>query len=76
MIMDQGEEVLIPSIDEFSPKYLDELKEDIILDRRMRTSRKGDVDYLRVGSNKNGKNLEYSKLSEIGIIAKIMSQAF
>jgi hypothetical protein len=49
MIMDQGEEVSIPSIDEFSPNYLDSLKEDIILDRRMRTSCRGDVDYLRVG---------------------------
>jgi hypothetical protein len=28
---------------------LDELQEDIILDRRTRTSHKGDVDYLRVG---------------------------
>jgi hypothetical protein len=44
--MDQGEELSIPSIDEFSSKYLDKLKEDIILDRRMRTSRRGDVDCL------------------------------
>jgi hypothetical protein len=49
MIMDQDEEVSIPSIDEFSPEYLDELHEDIILERRTRTSRRGDVDYLRVG---------------------------
>jgi hypothetical protein len=49
MIMDQDEEVSIPSVDDFSPEYLDELKEDIILDRRMRTSRRGDVDYLQVG---------------------------
>jgi hypothetical protein len=28
---------------------LDELQEDIILDRRLGTSCKGDVDYLRVG---------------------------
>jgi hypothetical protein len=28
---------------------LDELQEDIILDIRKRTSRRGDVDYLRVG---------------------------
>jgi hypothetical protein len=49
IIMDQGEEVSIPSVDEFSHEYLDELKEDIILDRRTRTSRRGDVDYLRVG---------------------------
>jgi len=49
MIMDQDEEVSIPSVDEFAPKYLDELHEDIILDRRTRTSCRGDVDYLRVG---------------------------
>jgi hypothetical protein len=49
MIMDQDEEVSIPSVDEFSPEYLDELQEDTILDRRARTSRRGDVDYVRVG---------------------------
>jgi hypothetical protein len=49
MIMDQGEEVSIPSVDEFSPEYLDELKEYIILDKRMRTSRMGYVDYVLVG---------------------------
>ena len=46
MIMDRDEEVSIPSVDRFAPEYLDELKEDIILDKRTRTSRKGDVDYL------------------------------
>jgi hypothetical protein len=49
MIMDQVEEVSIPSVDEFAPEYLDELKEYIILDRRMRSSCRGDVHYLRVG---------------------------
>jgi hypothetical protein len=49
VIMDQDEELSIPSVDVFSPEYLDELQEDIILDKRMRTSRRGDVDYLRVG---------------------------
>jgi hypothetical protein len=49
MIMDQDEEVSILSVDEFSPEYLDELQEDIILDRRTRTSHRGDVDYLLVG---------------------------
>ena len=47
--MDQDEEVSIPSVDEFSPEYLDELQENIILDRRTSTSRTGDVDYLWVG---------------------------
>jgi hypothetical protein len=46
MIMDQDEEVSIPLLDEFSLEYLDELQEDIILDRRMRTSCSGDFDYL------------------------------
>jgi hypothetical protein len=54
MIMDHDEEVSIPSIDEFSPEYLDELLEDIILDRRMRTSHSGDVDYLQVGLIQKG----------------------
>jgi hypothetical protein len=41
MIMDQDEEVSIPLVDEFSPEYLDELEEDIILDKRKRTSHRG-----------------------------------
>jgi hypothetical protein len=41
MIMDQGEEVSLPSVDEFSPEYLDELKEYIILDRRMKDFTQG-----------------------------------
>jgi hypothetical protein len=36
---------------------LDELKEDVILDRRTHTSRRGNVDYVRVG-------LKGSKLSK------------
>jgi hypothetical protein len=46
MIMDQDEEVSIFLVDEFAPEYLDELQENIILDRRMRTSCRGDVYYL------------------------------
>ena len=49
MIMDERENVSLPSVDEFAPEYMDELKEDVILDRRTRTSRRGDVEYLRVG---------------------------
>jgi hypothetical protein len=49
LIDDQGEHVQIPSIDDFSPEYLTELHEDTILDRRMRTSKRGNVEYLRVG---------------------------
>ena len=47
MIMDQDEGFSIPSVDEFSPEYFDELKEGIIFNTRMRNSRRGDVDYLQ-----------------------------
>ncbi len=49
MIMDEREIFQVPSIDEFSLEYLDELKEDIVLNNRTIISRKGNVDYLRVG---------------------------
>ena len=49
LIDDQGSDVQLPSIEDFSPKFLDELKEDTILDRRTITSKRGSVDYLRVG---------------------------
>jgi len=49
LIDDSENHVQLPSIVYFSPEFLDELKEDAILDRRTRTSRRGDVDYLRVG---------------------------
>ena len=49
MIMDERENVSLPLVDEFSLEYIDELKEYVILDRRTRTSRRSDVDYLQVG---------------------------
>ena len=48
MIMHERENVSLPSVDQFTLEYMDELKEDVILDRRTRTSHRGDVDYLRV----------------------------
>ena len=41
MIDDQGSDVQIPSIEYFSLEFLDELKEDTILDRRTRASKRG-----------------------------------
>ena len=49
MIIDERENVSFPLVDEFSHEYMDEIKEYVILDKRKRTSRRGDVDYLRVG---------------------------
>jgi hypothetical protein len=50
LIDDKGEHVHIPSIDDFSPEYLLEWYEDTILDRKMRTSKRGNVEYLHVGA--------------------------
>jgi hypothetical protein len=36
-------------MDEFTPEYLENLKKDIILDRRTMNSHRGDVKYHRVG---------------------------
>ena len=49
LIMDQGENIQVPFVEYFSPEYLDESWEYFILDRKVRTSRRGDVEYLHVG---------------------------
>lgn len=46
MIMDLEESVQTPSVNDFSPEYLNKFLEDIILDRKTRTSRWGYVEYL------------------------------
>eukprot|EP00253_Pinus_taeda_P021915 PITA_21915 len=46
---DQGENAQIPSIEDFSPEFLDVLQQDAILDKRTRTTKRGSIDYLRVG---------------------------
>jgi hypothetical protein len=69
LIDDQGEYVQIPSIDGFSPEYLTELQEDTILDRRMRTSKRGNVEYLRVGLK--GTNPSKAKWIEVGRVREL-----
>ncbi len=39
LIMDTNEVGTVPTVDDFAPEYFDELPEDIILERRTRTSR-------------------------------------
>jgi hypothetical protein len=38
MVMDEDESIQVPTMYDFSPGYLDELQEDVILDKRIRTS--------------------------------------
>jgi hypothetical protein len=49
MIIDQDIQVQVPSVDEFAPEYLNELQEDVILDKKVRSSRRGDMEFLCVG---------------------------
>ena len=46
LIMDEVEDVEVPTIDDLELEYLDELQEDAILDRRTRNSCQGDLEYL------------------------------
>jgi hypothetical protein len=46
MNTDDDESIQVPTVDDFPPEYLDELQEDFILDRRIRTSQQGEVEYL------------------------------
>ena len=49
LIDDQGSDIQLPSIEYFSSEFMDELKEDAILNRRTHTSKRGSFDYLRIG---------------------------
>ena len=49
MIMGQYEHVQVPYVDEFAHEYLNELQEDVILDKKVRSSRRGDMEILYVG---------------------------
>ena len=69
LISDYESDIQLPSIEDFSPEFLDELKEDVILDRRTRTSRRGNVDYVRVGlkgsKQRKAKWIELEKVRDL-----------
>jgi len=48
MIMDPEENAQIPTVDDFSPECFTELQKDTILDKKVRTSKRGDVEYFQV----------------------------
>ena len=69
LIDDQGSDVQLPSIEDFSPEFLDELKEDIILDWRTRASKRGSVYYLRFGLK--GSKPRKAKWMEVGKVREL-----
>ena len=66
LIADHESVVQLPSIEDFSPEFLDEHTEDTILDKRTCTSRRGNVDYVRVGLKgskpNNAKSMEVDRM--------------
>lgn len=68
MIEDPEEQSQFPSVDYLLPEYLNELQEDTVLDRKVRTMRRGDVEYLRV--ELKGSKPSSAKWIEIGQVRK------
>ena len=69
LIEDPKVQSQLPPINDLLPEYLNELQEDTGLDRKVRTTHKGDVEYLRI-------ELKSSKLSsekwiEIGQVREL-----
>ena len=69
MIMDEETNIQIPLVDDMAPEYMKELQDDVILDRNVRTSRRGNVEYLRVGLK--GMHPSKSRWMEIGKVREL-----
>lgn len=69
LIEDPEEQSQLLSIDDLLPEYLNELQEDTILDRKVRTTRRGDVEYLRIGLK--GSKQSSAKWIEIGQVRQL-----
>jgi len=67
MIEDPEEQGQLPSTDDLLPEYLNELQENIALDRKVRTTRKGDVEYLRIGlKGSKPSNAKWIEIGQVG----------
>lgn len=68
LIEDIEEKIQLPPIDDLLPEYFSELQEDTVLDKKVRMTRRGDVEYLRVGLK--GSKPSSAKWIEIGQVRK------
>ena len=73
LIEDPKEQSQLPSIDDLLSEYLNELQEDTVLDRKVRTMCKGDVEYLKIGLK--GSKLSSAKWIEIGQVRQLYPQS-
>ena len=74
MIVDQYVQVQAPFVDEFAPEYLNELQEDAILDKKVKTSQRGDMEFLRVGLK--GMHPSKSRWLETGRVREMYPHLF
>jgi len=59
----------LPSIDDLLPEHLNELQEDTVLDWKVRTTHRGDVEYLRIMLK--GSKPSSAKWIEIGKVRQL-----
>ena len=69
MIIDEEINMHIPSVDDMVPEYMNELQDDVILDRNVRNSRRRNVEYLRVGFK--GMHPSKARWVEIGRVREL-----
>ncbi|XP_057858278.2 uncharacterized protein LOC131067335 [Cryptomeria japonica] len=69
MIFDEEANIQVPSVDDLAPDYMLELLEDVILDRNIRSSKRGGVEYLKVG--RKGMHPGKARWMEIGKVREL-----
>ncbi|XP_059067898.1 uncharacterized protein LOC131858618 [Cryptomeria japonica] len=69
MILDEDTNIQVPSVDDLSPEYMSELPKDAILDRNIRSSKRGAIEYLKVG--RKGMHPGKAKWMEIGKVREL-----
>jgi len=68
MIEDPEEKSQLPSLNDMLHEYLNELQEDTLIDKKVRMTCKGYVEYLRIGLK--GSKPSSAKWIEIGKVRK------
>lgn len=69
MIFDEETNIQVPSVDDLAPEYMSELPEDVTLDRNIRSSKRGGVEYLKVGCK--GMHPGKARWMEIGKVREL-----
>ncbi|XP_059064203.1 uncharacterized protein LOC131856428 [Cryptomeria japonica] len=69
MIFNEEANIQVPLVDDLAPEYMSELPEDVVLDRNVRSSKRGAIEYLKVGQK--GMHPGKAKWTEIGKVREL-----